>query len=173
MRSVRGKDRAAPPRSPTLSTSPASGASHLTATPSRPGQRGSPLSESSNDSVRESRGLVVVQCRPPPSATLPDRTFSPPDPNRPVPQRDFARSRSPSPARVIPQRGFGARAKSTSDFSKARLQRGFSSSRSTVTSTEVGDDDDVPLQRGFGPNGGVVKRGFAGEVPLKRDFGRR
>lgn len=175
MRSPRGKEHVRP-RSPTLPNSPASGVSQLTRTPSSTENRSSPsFSESSsNGSATDSLSrLQVVQYGPPPSLIQQkELCYSPPDPNRPVPQRGFGPSRSPSPARVIPQRGFGARAKSTTDFRKSNLQQGPSSSMSTASSTETGDEDDTLLQRGFG-NGGAMIRGFPSEVTLKRGFGPR
>lgn len=91
-------------------------------------------------------------------------------------------ARRPDPNRAVPQRGFGAGATADgasgisngrSSNPRGKLQRGFGSSVSTVSSTDAGEEDEaMPLQRGFGASG-TMKRGFPSEDPMKRGFGPR
>lgn len=91
------------------------------------------------------------------------------------------------PNRAVAQRGFGAGATITADGGsesssgnsnshinpRGKLQRGFGSSVSTVSSTDAGEEEEaMPLQRGFGASG-AMKRGFPSEDPMKRGFGPR
>lgn len=98
------------------------------------------------------------------------------DPNRPVPQLGFG-SGPPSSnvsddyQRVVPAATVAAALAAV--MSRPREESHHDSPlMSTASSIDPGEEELMPLHREFGA-GGLMKRGFPGEGPMKRGFGPR